>query len=111
MNETQYVWHVSCAKAGEGPKWALTDNNNGSEAHWQVHAREDRQYHLLPRSEYILCPLPKRWERVEVTVSSVIDQGSYREQPLYHEGAYIGLIKLDVRGYRVTSMVAERRTQ
>lgn len=64
---SRYVQH----KSGVGEKWALASNDwyhNEDLAQKSWAARRDGTVYYLPKSEYIECEPPERWERVKVSV-------------------------------------------
>lgn len=58
----QYVQH----KSGIGEKWkvAVLSYDPPSSAQWRVWREEGHDYHYLPKSEYVPCDPPEKWEDV-----------------------------------------------
>ena len=91
---------------------------------WKVHQEMERAYatmmreedgqprtYFLPKSEYVPCSPPKRWERVEAMVVPEVERPALAH--LYIGGTTIGHVRLSCLrdAYRVVSVVLERKVE
>lgn len=101
----QWVMH----KSGVGEKWEVDSNLSASDEEWCVKTKRAMHYrHFIPKSEYIPCPAPEQWERVEVSLDS---RSKNRTAVLLSPGLHLPPIAeiYCADGYRVRSLVVERR--
>ena len=98
----QWVQH----KSGAGEKWKVI---NTRESAWLVQSPKNEQVNWdLPKSEYIPCEPPEQWEEVAVTIREEPGH-SYCLEAISADGKTVASVRVLGNGYRVTSLVVERR--
>lgn len=78
---------------------------------YQVLDAIDDYLPYLPKSDYIPCPAPEQWEPVEVTVGSLDVRTGIQHILCHYPQDPIGYVQFSDKGYRVVSLVVERRTR
>lgn len=86
MSEPRYVQHKS-DKNGE--RFPLHKDCWNSMEHdsWEVTIEQPngfKHFYYLPKSEYVLCAVPERWEDVTGEIKAGISLGNERLIALYH---------------------------
>lgn len=96
------VQWVQSKYSAEGEKFRIANTWPDG---WDIRSGDGPTYYV-PRSEYIPCAPPERWERVEAAIQSV---GRLDNYLLIDNDTVGGFYVNDPDRYRVVSVVVERK--